>query len=341
MPSCDIQKQPPPLPVVDEATIKARATAARAYALSASPDFTTPPITTKATTTTTTTTTATATATATAPSVGEQQQQQQQLFIPHIQDEDYALFVKSLVDDEFFNSLPMDDEDFDLDLLAEEEDDDDDDDDEEDDDDDDHAKTASAISNRLKSPSQVGNNSDDDDDDDDDEPFTLQTELGLLLEEDLEAAITTLLSQHPPTPDNNKTLSSSNNNNNDNNNNNNNNTCDNNNTTTPRTSPDAKATVTTGQVSRLKSMLQKHYQLLVQQAVLCVRSAQAPLHKSYISESKEDLVEILDGAVGMLQDLDQVSVSLFRFVFVFVCLVFIILFNTVKRGFNYCMAHTI
>ena len=316
---CDVQKQPPPLPVVDEATIKARAAAARAYALSSSPDFTTPsPL---------------------RPSLppppqpppaaaaADEASQQQRVFVPHIRDEDYALFVKSLVDDEFFQSLPLDDEDFDfdfnVDLLADgdEEEDDDDDDDVDDDDEDDEdqqdqdsndAYNAHGDETNQKSPAARSKSQQHDDDDD--EPFTLQAELGLLLEEDIEAAITTLLSTsapHPPsTPDKSSTshtfnaLASSA-------------------TTTddlPRTplnrdgpassssssTAPTKTTVTSVQMDRLQTMLQKHYQLLVQQAVLCVRSAQAPLHRTYVSESKEDLVEILDGAVGLLQDLDQV-----------------------------------
>lgn len=48
-----------------------------------------------------------------------------------------------------------------------------------------------------------------------------------------------------------------------------------------------------------------HYQLLVQQTVLCVRAAQKARQKVNVGESQEDLAEILDGAVGMLQDLDQ------------------------------------
>ncbi len=235
------------------------------------------------------------------------------------------------MDDEFFQSLPVDDEDFDFDfdinLSAEEEEDDDDDedDDDEEQDQDEHDQdskdtTAKETNRKLPAGTSKSQNEDDDDDDDDDEPFTLQAELGLLLEEDIEAAITTLLStsaQHPPsTPEKSSTSHNSSSAATDD---------------VPRTplhrdgtslsstsTAPTKTTVSSLQVARLKTMLQKHYQLLVQQAVLCVRAAQAPLHRTYVSESKEDLVEILDGAVGLLQDLDQV-----RFTCVCVVLSFI------------------
>ena len=72
-----------------------------------------------------------------------------------------------------------------------------------------------------------------------------------------------------------------------------------------------KTTVSQEQCMELRSLLQKHYQLLAQQAVLAVREA----HKNYgqsnsdtnskrINPEKESAVEqleILDGAVGMLQ----------------------------------------
>ena len=73
-----------------------------------------------------------------------------------------------------------------------------------------------------------------------------------------------------------------------------------------------KTSVTTEQINQLKSLLKKHHQLLVQQSVLTVRAAH--YHKYHRSrtdraefvasgETSEDLVEILDAAVGMLQDL--------------------------------------
>ena len=67
---------------------------------------------------------------------------------------------------------------------------------------------------------------------------------------------------------------------------------------------------------QLEGLLQKHYQLLLQQAVLATRAAHfqrkswdqrsdVPTLPPSCSESAEDLAEILDGAVGMLQDLNQ------------------------------------
>jgi hypothetical protein len=58
--------------------------------------------------------------------------------------------------------------------------------------------------------------------------------------------------------------------------------------------------------------MKQHYQLLIQQAVLSVRAAHGLKYSKpkitndmYCTETQEDLAEILDGAVGMLQDLDQ------------------------------------
>jgi hypothetical protein len=344
----------PPIPLVDEETLKARAAVARAYALSDTKkqqsSIPKRSMSSKSS----------STAAAMLPLHHSQQQhisshhslhqhnnKQQHTtshFVPNVHDEDYALFVKSLVDDDFFQSLPMDDEEFDFTMLPEEDDDDDDDDDDEDDDDDDYGddhdhhpdestKRGPLNMQPIKITKSHKNNNgnhnwrnhpndddDDDDDDDDEEPFTLERELGLLLEEDLEAAMTTLLttnsnnvgSQNTTTHDipgsnNNHVTSTS--------------------TTHPVTvmnplesslsTPTALANssrssttpITSAQLARLQSLLKKHYQLLVQQAVLCVRAAQTSQlspYKSYFSESKEDLVEILDGAVGMLQDLDQV-----------------------------------
>jgi hypothetical protein len=72
------------------------------------------------------------------------------------------------------------------------------------------------------------------------------------------------------------------------------------------------AVVTLAQVKRLKDLLAKHYQLLIQQSVLAVRAVQAvrmeKAQRSYEDiwhESPEELVEIIDSGVGMLQDLDQ------------------------------------
>jgi hypothetical protein len=75
----------------------------------------------------------------------------------------------------------------------------------------------------------------------------------------------------------------------------------------------AKATVTPKQVDRLQTLLNRHYQLLIQQAVLAIQAAQ--LAKSnrvrdktdFLNlETGDDLIQVLDAAVGMVQDLDQV-----------------------------------
>jgi hypothetical protein len=75
-----------------------------------------------------------------------------------------------------------------------------------------------------------------------------------------------------------------------------------------------KATVTPKQVDRLQTLLNRHYQLLIQQAVLAIQAAQ--LAKSnrvrdktdFLNlETGDDLIQVLDAAVGMVQDLDQVG----------------------------------
>lgn len=76
----------------------------------------------------------------------------------------------------------------------------------------------------------------------------------------------------------------------------------------------APAEVTKAQYDQLKDLMHKHFQLLMQQAVLAVRAAHyQKYHRSRSDrtdfmtggETSDDMVEILDGAVGMLQDLDQ------------------------------------
>lgn len=134
----------------------------------------------------------------------------------------------------------------------------------------------------------------------------LEAELGSLLEEDLEAAVSTLLA----TSTKKKTATTS---------------------TSPKTAAAAKAggattplreatsssstarltQVTPQQVQRLQKLLESHYQLLVQSSVLGVRAARKEYPEEsplvfHGGESPEDLTEVLDGAVGMLQDLDQV-----------------------------------
>jgi hypothetical protein len=75
------------------------------------------------------------------------------------------------------------------------------------------------------------------------------------------------------------------------------------------------AHVTYQQSQQLRRLLTRHYQLLVQQSTLAVRAAHTQKAHSqketkdktdFLSgETADDLAEILDGAVGMLQDLDQ------------------------------------
>jgi hypothetical protein len=86
----------------------------------------------------------------------------------------------------------------------------------------------------------------------------------------------------------------------------------------------ARTQVTYQQSQQLRRLMTKHYQLLMQQGILAVRAAQThKLQKNqndklqvsdtscFLSgETSDDLAEILDGAVGMLQDLDQVRIPL-------------------------------
>lgn len=75
-----------------------------------------------------------------------------------------------------------------------------------------------------------------------------------------------------------------------------------------------KTLVTGQQVERLQKLLNRHYQTLVQQAVLSIQAAH--LNKTHrfrdktdflAGETADDLVHVLDASVGMVQDLDQVS----------------------------------
>lgn len=227
-------------------------------------------------------------------------------FQPQIDDEEYAKFVDSLNLDHVL--LGEDDEEFKLtDTESDDDDDEDHDDEDGDDDDDDDADTQESIGSSpdgkgpvLSSPLPLP--------DFGTEFYSeLEAELGSLLEEDLEAAVTTLLgtSQHlssstpgkpkdmikasPSTPA----------------------------TASPRTplkeaARAKQAVITKDQVDQLSSLMKQHYQLLIQQGVLSVRAAHGLKYSKpkttndmYCTESQEDLAEILDGAVGMLQDLDQ------------------------------------
>ena len=232
------------------------------------------------------------------------------------EDDDYLRFVKSLgLDDSFFTSLD-DDEDFHL-SDAEDDDDDDEDNDEFELDDSDierssleENKTAEStppLSSPLSStPIPLP-------DFETDMYLDLEEELGSLLEEDLEAAVQSLMTSknpttpsviEPPTPKasgKSTAIKAS---------------PDNRNEASPATPlrdaarQGAGAQVSYQQAQQLRRLLTGHYQLLVQQAILGVRAAHMQkLNKDksdfLAGESADDLAEILDGAVGMLQDLDQ------------------------------------
>ena len=232
-------------------------------------------------------------------------------------EDDYTLFVKSLgLDDSFFTPLE-DDEDFQLDGDSE--------DDEEDEDDGEYSNSNSCAlesTPTLASPLTAS-------------PMTLpewepdfyhdlEEELGSLLEEDLEAAVTTLLTSKKPVstpvastsvPSPNASASKAKKSGNANK--------GGKSTPAPQESPStplrdaarhsARTHVTYQQSQQLRRLMTKHYQLLIQQAVLAVRAAHVQkLQKDksdFLSgETADDLAEIIDGAVGMLQDLDQVSI---------------------------------
>lgn len=243
-------------------------------------------------------------------------------------DDEYQIFVKSLgLDDSLFAALDNDDEEF---HLSEVEDDDDEDDDE----------GAGAGSIDFPQCPISATPIDPDKAEDSTPPLSsplssspmtlpdfetevykdLEEELGSLLEEDMEAAVRSLMtSKKPGTPSQNiKTPSGTSHSPKDMR------------TTDKSLSKDAsrpksespatplretarqgtRTQVTYRQSQQLRRLLTRHYQTLVQQAVLAVRAAQMQkLHKEksdFLSgETSDDLAEILDGAVGMLQDLDQ------------------------------------
>ena len=225
-------------------------------------------------------------------------------------DEEYLRFVQSLGQDDAMMASTLqslltedDEEDF---VLTDLEDDDDD-----DDDDDDLEETPTSPNAKTSSTALPGS------------PLfmehdfysELEAELGSLLEEDLEAAVSTLLAgtNKKSSPKNNtpslpatpiaKTS-----------------TVSPNKTSTPTTAAATTTTttrattqmmVTPAQVQHLQSLLASHYQLLVQSSVLAVRAARKDFPEEsplvfHGGETPEDLGEIIDGAVGMLQDLDQV-----------------------------------
>ena len=255
----------------------------------------------------------------------------------------YAHFVNLLGQDDDQSNLSFlmldDDEEFQFDPDSF--DDDDDDDDEEEEEEEQSKQLASPGGNSiLLSPLPIW-----DSDNNSPHELSLQEELNLLEEEDMQAAVATLL-EHPA----------------DNNNINNNiaNEWDDDDSTHQEdasmaddsvnpavqrpassmpctTAVQETATATTpireaaslshrvvptpDQFNFLRSLLEKHHQLLLQQTVLAVRAAHSQSRRrvmdyatvqslatcEFVSggESGEDLVEVLDSAVGMLQDLDQ------------------------------------
>jgi hypothetical protein len=102
-------------------------------------------------------------------------------------------------------------------------------------------------------------------------------------------------------------------------------------TTTPlkqATARKTKAPIAPEQLEGLQNLLQRHYQLLIQQAVLAIHTAYLQRNRSANNKEKaaecllsgetgDDLIDILDSAVGMMQDLDQVSIRHFHFSSIF------------------------
>mmetsp|Transcript_23340 Transcript_23340/g.57431 ORF Transcript_23340/g.57431 Transcript_23340/m.57431 type:complete len:1134 (+) Transcript_23340:172-3573(+) len=232
-------------------------------------------------------------------------------------DEDYVQFVKSLnLDDPMFAAADNDDEEF---LLSDVED---------DDDEDDEGDLSEMDNTGLSSTAEVATSTPTLSSPLSSSPVQLpdfeasmyrdlEEELGSLLEEDLEAAVQSLMTSktpHPstaitPTSPSSKGPELSNQ--------------PEGTKATPDTRSESPATplrdaarqgpraqVTYLQTQQLRHLLTRHYQLLVQQAILGIRAAhlqKLDKEKSdFLSgETADDLAEILDGAVGMLQDLDQ------------------------------------
>jgi hypothetical protein len=246
--------------------------------------------------------------------------------------DDYALFVQSLgLDDNVWDNVKLPDDDDDQDFLLEAMEDDEDDDDEEEsgaEDVDDHDQATPKLKDfqqTKNAPKETSAMELDLLEWDPDFYQELEEELGGLEEEDMEAAVATLLDHTKkrnddqdeiPAPDTvdgiiktdpegkkvPKSASS---------------------TVEQQGAPPntplrdaaraSRTVVTTDQFDQLHSLMNQHYQLLTQQAVLSVRAAHfQKSHKTrdqtdHVTggETGDDLVEILDGAVGMLQDLDQ------------------------------------
>ena len=179
--------------------------------------------------------------------------------------------------------------------------------------------TATTESTGTPSPSPLFENSD----------FysQLEAELGSLLEEDLEAAVSTLLSGSNKLDHSSKQRTSHSNT-----------------TTLPpqkESSPCLKGAVETphvtqAQVEELQQLMQSHYQLLVQSSVLAVRAARKEFPEEsplvfHQGETPEELtMTVLDGAVGMLQDLDQV-----RYIYIILLMFLHILVYTLCLHISY------
>ncbi|KAL3931505.1 MAG: hypothetical protein SGBAC_011274, partial [Bacillariaceae sp.] len=232
-------------------------------------------------------------------------------------DEDYVQFVKSLnLDDPMFAAVDNDDEEFHLSDV-------------DDDDDDDDEGDLSAMNNiGLSSAAEAATSTPTLS-----SPLTsspvqlpnfeasvyrdLEEELGSLLEEDLQAAVQSLMTSKTPNTFSAVTPSSPSSKGPE----------ASNHPQAAKATPDnrsdspatplrdaarqgSSAQVTYLQAQQLRHLLTRHYQLLVQQAILGTRAAHVQkLNKEksdFLSgETADDLAEILDGAVGMLQDLDQ------------------------------------
>lgn len=229
-------------------------------------------------------------------------------------DDEYAKFVKILSTiDEDPNALPTDDdEEEEFQLLEEEEEEDDEEDEEEE-------SVPLESANTRPSPrrkAKGGTPGEKTESLDVPENFyrELEEELGWLEEEDIEAAVATLLdypalpaSEEPTGTDNDEDAADE----------------EAEDLDSPEPPPEvattpyrtaSRTTVTPKQEEQLRNLLQKHHQLLLQQAVLAVRAANAQQRLRYfpgvemahwaVLESS-DWVEIVDSAAEMLQDLDQ------------------------------------
>lgn len=226
-------------------------------------------------------------------------------------DEDYGRFVKSLWDDDLFAN--DEEEDADEFHLEKEDEDDDENDDDKDVENVDTNETTSRDSPKAEFSEQQqkkGPSSDISPLDPDllsvgDKYYQdLEEELGWLEEEDMEAAVTTLLDP-PKTP-----LAS--NTSNGGNGNGDSWSSPAPSVSTQKKSPRSQSTpfreaarathVTETQYKRLQQLFRSHYQLLLQQTVLAARAAPT---QSKTMESASDLMQIVNHATGMLQDIDQ------------------------------------